>query len=166
MVRSEANGRELIAAFRGPGWLVGATGVILGGAAELTAQCACECDVLPVGAETFRTLLVSDQATAAWVQRMLAREIRQQARQIGQFVLDPESRLRWILSELASPAPDSDRHATTRLAIPITQHDLADAIGASRELVSRLLGRLEKVGVIERKKGWILVSDRVLLSQS
>jgi CRP-like cAMP-binding protein len=35
---------------------------------------------------------------------------------------------------------------------------MADAIGTSREYVSRQLGRFESAGLLRREKGWIVVA--------
>ena len=154
LIRTEANGRELIAGFRHPGWLLGAGGVILGGPAELTAQCACECRLRQLSAAEFRRTHTKDPAVAGWIQRMLAREIREQSLAVGQFVLAPAARLERLFAILAPTRPAGS--GTCRLLYPIRQHEVADAIGVRRETATRLLTAAEKRGVIERKAGWII----------
>jgi CRP/FNR family transcriptional regulator len=156
LIRSEANGRELIAAFRGPGWLVGAAGVILEGPAELTAQCACESDLRPLGAEAFRRVHASDPTVAAWVQRMLAREVREQSKRAGQFLLRPAQRLELLLAALARYAHSGSGPKAGRIQFPIRHQELADAIGVRRETATRLLAAAERKNVIERRRGWII----------
>jgi len=45
------------------------------------------------------------------------------------------------------------------LAVPITQHDLADWVGATRECVARALGGFRRAGLVETGRGRIVVLD-------
>src|SRR6056297_3546315 len=45
------------------------------------------------------------------------------------------------------------------LAVPITQHDLADWVGATRECVARALGGFRREGLVETGRGRIVVLD-------
>ena len=45
------------------------------------------------------------------------------------------------------------------LAVPITQHDLADWVGATRDCVARALGGFRREGLVETGRGRILVLD-------
>ena len=157
MVCAEGNGRELIVAFRGPGWLLGASGALLRGDAELTAESVSESEVRSLDAEQFRRNSSRDPVSAAWVQRKLADEVRTQDVRLGWFLRGAEARLVSTLLELALQ-PDGRGYGAHRLALPIRQRDLAAAIGGSRETVTRLLGRLEGKGIVNRKGGWITVS--------
>lgn len=158
LIRTEANGRELIAAFRSPGWLLGATGVILSGPAELTAQCACECRLRPAGVDAFRRIHTSDPAVSAWVQRMLAREVREHSTRVGQFLLKPAERLARLLAALTPQEHAGLGSGARRMQFPIRQHEVADAIGVRRETATRLLIEAERKGLIERKGGWIMLT--------
>ena len=155
MIRTEANGRQLITAFRSPGWLLGAAAVILGGNCELTAQCATESEVRAIPAADFQRIHASEPSVAAWLHRMLARDVREQATRLGVFLLEPAPRLKWLLGKLARDAAMDRNRLGHRRVFPIRQHDIAAAIGTSRETVSRLLGDLEEAGEIERTRGWI-----------
>jgi len=44
--------------------------------------------------------------------------------------------------------------------IRLTQHDLAGLVGASRESISRALGRLASDGLVESGRGWVRIRDR------
>ena len=60
---------------------------------------------------------------------------------------DVYSRLAKLLQEMAEP------DASGRLVVPhkLTQQDLAERVGASREMISRILQQLVKGGYIERQ---------------
>ena len=49
--------------------------------------------------------------------------------------------------------------------IRITQQELAGLVGASRESISRTMSRLEKDGLVETRRGRILILNRYQLAQ-
>jgi CRP-like cAMP-binding protein len=155
MTRAQANGRELIVAFRSTGWLLGASAAILGEPAELAAECVCESDARPVPVGDFLRLQGRDPAVATWLQRMLAREVREQSARMGQFLLRPSTRLEHLLATLAPLPLRGGGSEACRVPFPIRQHEVADALGVRRETATRLLAEAERRGTIERKGGWI-----------
>ena len=48
--------------------------------------------------------------------------------------------------------------------LSLTQTELADMIGATRESVNRQLRDWQKLGILELKEGWLCVEDVQLLS--
>ena len=54
---------------------------------------------------------------------------------------------------MASPGPSA------KVELPITQADLADRIGATRESTARAIGEFRRAGVLETGRGRIVVLD-------
>jgi CRP-like cAMP-binding protein len=138
---------------------LGAAAVILGGRSELTAQCASQVEARPLDVNDFRRMLATNHAISGWIQRMLAREVREQASRMGQFLLKPAARLQWVLSALTPRAEAESDSTNDRLVFPINHYERADAIGTKRETVTRLLKDADRRGTIYRKGGWIRVAS-------
>jgi len=71
---------------------------------------------------------------------------------LSAFTDDAETRLKKLLArlfseELLKPLPDSH---SDYYSLNVTEHQLASSIGVSRETISKLLGRMQQAGLIDR----------------
>lgn len=62
-------------------------------------------------------------------------------------------------------APNDRQGGRPRAKVAVSQGDLANMIGSSRENVNRCLRGWQKAGVIDLKDGWILIPDREALQR-
>jgi CRP/FNR family transcriptional regulator, cyclic AMP receptor protein len=79
-------------------------------------------------------------------------------------VFDPEVAVvreprveRHLLDLAAQPRPR--REAVAEIVVPITQQELADAVGTVREVVVRVLGELRRDGVVRTERNCIVILD-------
>jgi CRP/FNR family transcriptional regulator, cyclic AMP receptor protein len=109
---------------------------------------------IPVG--DFRRLMQESFDLAWRVMCLLADRLREADRKIESLSLrDVHSRVEELLREMSVPAPGG-RFVATR----ITKQDIARMVGASREMVSRVMRDLGRDGVVEERADGIFLYDR------
>jgi len=95
---------------------------------------------------------------AATVMRGLVKRLREADRKIGSLALmDVYGRVARLLLEM-SETVDGQKVVTRKLA----KQDIAKMIGASREMVSRVMKDLQTAGAIEVRGGSIFLKDSIL----
>lgn len=98
----------------------------------------------------------------AVVAALIAR-VRELARRVGELgALDVRSRVHAELLRLARPDRDNPKRAI--ILAPPNQSELASRINTRRETVSREINAMEREGLIERRRGAIVINDAVRLS--
>ena len=108
-----------------------------------------------ISAASFMALLSDSPPLAREIMRLLVGRIRtQNARVLELTTLDIRHRVQAELLRLAAPAgPDGTRVITP----PPVQQVLAQRIGARREPVSREIARLLREGILERRRGALVL---------
>jgi CRP/FNR family transcriptional regulator, cyclic AMP receptor protein len=93
----------------------------------------------------------------------LIERFRAMSRRVGELgVLDVRSRVQAELLRLARPDREDPRRAV--IITPPNQSELAARINTRRETVSRELNAMEREGLIERRRGAIVITDALRLS--
>lgn len=101
---------------------------------------------LVISQAVFRECLESSPELAFNLIRSLASRVRALTENVKSLALmDVYGRVANTLLQLAEPDPD---HENVVITIPLTQQDIANRVGASREMVSRILKDLETGGYI------------------
>jgi CRP/FNR family cyclic AMP-dependent transcriptional regulator len=157
---SSPNGREIVYNTHGPGEYFGEM-TLDGGprsASVMTLE-PCECIVVP-GAEV-REFLATHPDFAMHLIVKLIGLVRRSTHNVKRLALeDVYSRVARLLDELAVPmeggAP-GDRIVTERL----TQQDIADRVGSSREMVSRIFTQLTQGGYVVLEKRQIVLKRKL-----
>ena len=116
-------------------------------------------DVLVVGRPEFARCLPENSSMAYAVMKGLVQRLRHADRKIESLALmDVYGRVARALLESAVP----DREGNTVIRDKVSRQDLAKMVGASREMVSRVMKDLEERGFIEtRADGSMWVKDRL-----
>ena len=116
-------------------------------------------DVLMLGRLEFARCLPENSSMAYAVMRGLVQRLRHADRKIESLALmDVYGRVARALLEFASQTPEGELLIRER----ISRQDIAKMVGASREMVSRVMKDLEERGFIEtQENGAILVKDRL-----
>jgi len=110
--------------------------------------------LIPVG--EFRRLMQENFELAWRVMCLLADRLREADRKIESLALrDVHSRVEELLREMARPCEEGSFVATR-----ITKQDIARMVGASREMVSRVMRDLSRDGIVEERPDGILLRDR------
>lgn len=150
LARVSAAGRQLIVGLLGPGDVFGRVT-----AARVDESYVLEAlepsSVAAIERAAFEQLLQRSEFAYRVVQRLEERE-RELVRRVESLVFkDVRTRLIETLLELASEHGDECAHGMA-VDVRINQQDLADLVGASRQMVNRELGKLSR-GLYVRKMG-------------
>jgi CRP-like cAMP-binding protein len=152
-------GREAIVAVRGPGDLIGELSAIDGGRRFGTVTTLEPAEVLVVPGSAFAALLERRPRIALVILRMVAGRLRYADAQQSQFAThDVVGRVAQRLVELA------DRFGTAvdgriEIELPLSQEELAEWTGASREAVSKALHVLRSLRIVETGRRHLTVLD-------
>jgi CRP/FNR family cyclic AMP-dependent transcriptional regulator len=145
--------RDAILAVVGPGELFGEMGVLDGQARSATAVAVTPCVLVEIGAADFMRCMAQNPDVADYVMRKLVRRLRVANRRIESLaLLDVSGRVVRLLHEMAQ-TKDGVRAISDRLS----KQDIARMIGASREMVSRVMKDLHLRGLIDICNGRIVL---------
>jgi len=78
-------------------------------------------------------------------------------------LLNVECRLARTILSLAQQFGKQERGGEILLALKLSQQDLANMVGATRELVNRRLRGWQDQGIIEMEKGHVVIRDAAAL---
>ncbi len=160
VVTTDARGREVILAIMHPSDYIGEMSLIDNEPHSATVRTEVQTDVLVVGRAEFARCLLENSSMAYAVMKGLVQRLRQADRKIESLALmDVYGRVARALLESAAP----DREGNAVIRDKVSRQDLAKMVGASREMVSRVMKDLEERGFIEtRDDGSMWVKDRLL----
>ncbi len=165
VVATSHNGVERILAVRGPGDVLGDLSAIDGSPRSASGITVEPTDVQIVSGDDFRTFLAENHGAALALLRVVIDRVRDSDRLRVEFgSLDATARVARRLVELAETSGETNERGI-RLAVPLTQDDLAGWVAASREAVARALASLRKRGLIETGRREITVLDLEGLKQ-
>jgi CRP/FNR family cyclic AMP-dependent transcriptional regulator len=155
---SDDEGREVILSMLGPNEYFGEMGLIDDHPRSASVVCVEPCEVLALAKRDFKKCLEDNFEMAVTVMRGLVKRLREADRKIGSLALmDVYGRVARLLLEM-SETVDGHKVVTRKLA----KQDIAKMIGASREMVSRVMKDLQTAGAIEVRPGSILLKDSIL----
>lgn len=159
VVTTDARGREVILATMHPGDYIGEMSLIDNEPHSATVRAEIQTDVLVLGRQEFARCLPENSSMAYAVMKGLVKRLRHADRKIESLALmDVYGRVARSLLEFAQP--DAQHNMVIR--DKVSRQDLAKMVGASREMVSRVMKDLEDRGFIEtRPDGSVLVKDRL-----
>ncbi|OII60588.1 Crp/Fnr family transcriptional regulator [Streptomyces sp. CC53] len=152
-------GARLILALRGAGEVVGDLAAVDQGPRSATVTALGRVDAVSVSGDRFRRFLAARPHATSLIMRQLSARLR--SADVERRSLASETvlqRLAARLVELAQHA-GSSRPGGTVLELPLPQHDLAAAIGATREAVAKALRQLREHGVVRTAQRRVVVTD-------
>lgn len=152
---SDEEGKEVILAILGPGEFFGEMSVIDSQPRSATVI-TMETTSLNVIAHTdFMRCLTNNPQIATTILRTMAKRLREADRRIESLALfDVYGRLARVLLELARK--DRDNNLVVSL---LSQQDIANMVGASREMVNRILKDLAASGYIKVESKHIVINQ-------
>ena len=159
VVTTDQRGREVILATLRPGDYVGEMSLIDDEPHSATVRAEIQTDVLVLGRLEFARCLPENSTMAYAVMRGLVQRLRQADRKIESLALmDVYGRVARALLEFANP----DAMGNMVIRDKVSRQDLAKMVGASREMVSRVMKDLEERGFVEtRADGSMLIKERL-----
>ncbi|MFD6467773.1 Crp/Fnr family transcriptional regulator [Streptomyces goshikiensis] len=141
-----ADGTEAILAIRGPGEVMGDEGVLMGEDRSATVTTITDVIGIDIAANTLLSFIEEEHLWPVMYKAAVWRR-RQSDQQAILARLGVKNRLaRWLL-ELAAEFGEPEGNDCI-LSLPISQHDLANRIGASRDAVAIALRQLREEGLV------------------
>lgn len=145
---SGTDGREIIINTHGPGEQFGELALIDGERRSASIMTCEESTFLVINRQIFNDLVRDFPEISFNLIVDLSRKIRRLTREAKTLAFaDTYQRLRIILQDLAIQSEGGEA-----IPIALTQQEIADRIGASREVVSRMLHALTEDGFLTRSK--------------
>jgi CRP/FNR family cyclic AMP-dependent transcriptional regulator len=160
VVNTDKRGREVILATLQSGDYIGEMSLIDNEAHSATVRAEVQTDMLALGRAEFARCLPENSSMAYAIMRGLVQRLRQADRKIESLALmDVYGRVARALLEFAQP----DRDGVLVIRERISRQDIAKMVGASREMVSRVMKDIEDRGYIEtREDGSMEIKDRLV----
>lgn len=158
VTREHSDGRAIALATLSPGDFFGELAMLDGGLRSASVETLSDAELLALPASDMRRVLARHGDIAAKLIVALTRRLRETnervARQSFQTV---PSRVAGVLSQLIAEEviPEGREGITVRM----TQADLAQLAGTSRESVSRFLATLERAGVVRVGRGRVTILE-------
>ncbi len=153
------DGREILLAIREPGDLLGDFSAIDGEPRSATATALEDVETVVVTADEFRRFLEGHPRLAVRMLETLTQRLRDADRKRVEFAaFDSVGRVARRLVELAERFGEQDESGV-RIALSLSQEELAGWTGASREAVSKALQSLRSRGWLETRRRGITILD-------
>jgi len=161
VMMSDAEGKEVILSILGPGEFFGEMGLIDDAPRSASVVSIEPCELLSIAKRDFKKCLAENFEMAQAVMRGLVRRLRDADRKSGSLaLLDVYGRVARLLLDMAETV-DGEKIVTKRLP----KQDIAKMIGASREMVSRVMKDLQMGGYIEMRGSNIVLRDTIMLPE-
>ena len=156
VLTSDTRGREVSLAVLESGDYVGEMSLIDNEPHSATVRAEIQTDMLVLGRAEFARCLPENSSLSYAIMRGLVQRLRSADRQIESLaLLDVYGRVARALLEMSEMIGE---HKTIRNKV--SRQDLAKVVGASREMVSRVMKDLEERGIIEtQENGSVVIKE-------
>jgi len=161
VMMSDAEGKEVILSILTAGEFFGEMGLIDDAPRSASVVSIEPCELLSIAKRDFKKCLAENFEMTQAVMRGLVRRLRDADRKIGSLaLLDVYGRVARLLLDMSENV-DGEKIVTKRLP----KQDIAKMIGASREMVSRVMKDLQMGGYIEMRGSNIVLRDSIVLPE-
>ena len=159
VLTSDSRGREVILAVLEAGDYVGEMSLIDNEPHSATVRAEVQTDMLILGRAEFARCLPENSSLSYAIMRGLVQRLRSADRQIESLaLLDVYGRVARTLLDMA----EEDPNGVKIIRHKVSRQDMAKVVGASREMVSRVMKDLEERGVIEtQENGSVIIKERL-----
>jgi CRP/FNR family cyclic AMP-dependent transcriptional regulator len=159
VMMGDSEGKEVILSLIGPGEFFGEMGLIDDAPRSASVVTIEPCELLSISKRDFKKCLQENFEMAMAVMRGLVRRLRDADRKIGSLaLLDVYGRVARLLLDMSEEV-----NGQKVVAKRLPKQDIAKMIGASREMVSRVMKDLQMGGYIEMRGSTIVLRDTILL---
>lgn len=158
ITREHSDGRAIALATVGPGEIFGELAMLDGQARSASVETLDDTQLLALPARDMRRLLADHPEITVKLVVTLAKRVREANERISrQSFQTVPSRVAGVLLRLAAEGASTE--GVEEVTIRMTQADLAQLAGTSRESVSRFLATLERAGVVRAGRGRVTVLE-------
>ena len=159
LTKLSLDGREIILGLRGPGEVLGELSAIDGSPRSATGVFLTKGSALHLSAKQFNGLVDSEHSVAAATLRTVAHRLREASdRQLEFGTSDALTRVCARLVDLAQDLPPS-ADGTIAMRSPLSQQELADWAGVSRDAVVRVLKTARELGWLDTGRQTFVLRD-------
>ncbi|MGQ0570893.1 MAG: Crp/Fnr family transcriptional regulator [Armatimonadota bacterium] len=152
-----SHGKEVILAILGQGGFFGELALLDGESRSADAVTRVDSRLLALHREPFLEFLRSHPSTAIRVIEALSRRVRRTTGLVQEAAfLDVPQRLARVLLQIHEPGRQLGPDGIPQYP-RLTQRELAELVGTTRETINKCLGDYEKQGLIRRSKGLVRV---------
>ena len=153
VTNTDEEGREIILAWLGPGEFFGEMGLIDGSPRSANVVASEACELLVLSKDAFQRCLQDNFQVAQKLMQILVRRLREADRKIESLaLLDVYGRVARLLLDLS--VEENGRRIVKK---KISKQDMARMIGASREMVSKVMRDLELSGYIATESDLVII---------
>src|SRR5690349_24054491 len=158
VVTSDKRGREVILATLNPGDYIGEMSLIDNEPHSATVRAEVQTDMLILGRAEFARCLPENSSLSYAIMRGLVHRLRAADRQIESLaLLDVYGRVARTLLDMSEM--DGELKIIRN---KVSRQDLAKVVGASREMVSRVMKDLESRGMVQtQENGWVVIKEQL-----
>ena len=158
VLTADTRGREVILAVLQPGDYVGEMSLIDNEPHSATVRAEVQTDMLVLGRNEFSRCLPDSSSLSYAILRGLVARLRNADRQIESLaLLDVYGRVARTLLDMSE-----EEKGLKIIRGKVSRQDMAKVVGASREMVSRVMKDLEDKGVIETlENGSVVIKERL-----
>lgn len=167
-VREHADGRTITLAHFGPGDFFGELAMFDSERRSATLESLDQLEAVAITGDDMRRLLREHPDISMKLVMALGRRLREANERLSrQSFQTVQSRVATVLSQLVTRARDETptNGSEGDVLLVITQSDIAQLAGSSRESASRFLAVLERAGVVTQGRGKITVHDPAALQR-
>lgn len=158
-------GKEIVLNIINAGDIVGEIGMLDGGGRSGDAIAKTDCELLVLNRRDFMPLLDHHADMCLMLIRILCQRLRQTSEQVEDLLFRHlEGRIAKALLQISerSGRPDVEGRL---LELHLSQSELGNMVGSSRESVNKQLQAWQRAGLIDIAKGTIVIRDAVALAQ-
>jgi len=164
-IREHGDGRTLTLAHFGPGDIFGELAMFDDERRSATIETLDPVDVIAVLGADMRRLLKEHPDISVKLVISLGRRLREANERIArQSFQTVQSRVAGVLGQLVAQA-QAEGAGERNVLVIVTQSDVAQLAGSSRESASRFLAVLERAGVVTQGRGRVTVHDPAALGR-
>ncbi|MDH3459454.1 MAG: Crp/Fnr family transcriptional regulator [Burkholderiaceae bacterium] len=158
VLTADTRGREVILAVMAPGDYVGEMSLIDSEPHSATVRAELQTDMLVLGRAEFLRCMPDISNLSYAIMHGLVKRLRGADRQIESLaLLDVYGRVARSLLDMSV-----DEDGVKIIQSKVSRQDLAKVVGASREMVSRVMKDLEERGMIEtQENGFVVIKQRL-----
>jgi CRP/FNR family transcriptional regulator, cyclic AMP receptor protein len=144
----------------GPGEMFGELSLLDGGARSATVSAITRCDLGAIERQSFLWLFENRPNLGIALMEVVARRLRRLSERSEDLATLPvPTRLAKQLLHLADAHAIRLSHGRIRLAVPLSQRELGELVGATRESVNKTLRKWMQQGALDEESGYLIITD-------
>jgi len=158
-ITAGAEGRQAALSIMGPGEVFGEVAVLDGEPRSATISALEPCELIILNRNEFFHFLERNPSAAIGLLQVLARRLRRLSERVEDSTfLEIPGRLAKALVRLAQRY-GRDVGDGTRIELKLSQQELGDLVGATRESINKQLRAWQSEGLLEQEKGCVILKD-------